>query len=103
MILPKFPKNCMKLKEFGPPGGGGASPAPPLDPPLNLRIFPLCHQSEGKNLCSSDDGSSSLGIISFMLSHGSGHASRWWNFKMGYLIHIINLAVLSNYAVNLCS
>ena len=22
MILPKFPKNCMKLKEFGPPGGG---------------------------------------------------------------------------------
>ena len=22
-ILPKFPKNCMKLKEFGPPGGGG--------------------------------------------------------------------------------
>ena len=28
-ILPKFPKNCMKLKEFGPPGGG-ASPAPPF-------------------------------------------------------------------------
>ena len=28
-ILPKFPKNCMKLKEFGPPGGR-ASPAPPL-------------------------------------------------------------------------
>ena len=23
-ILPKFPKNCMKSKEFGPPGGGGA-------------------------------------------------------------------------------
>ena len=21
-ILPNFPKNCMKLKEFGPPGGG---------------------------------------------------------------------------------
>ena len=21
-ILPKFPKNCMKLKELGPPGGG---------------------------------------------------------------------------------
>ena len=21
-ILPKFPKNCMKLKEFGHPGGG---------------------------------------------------------------------------------
>ena len=25
----------MKLKEFGPPGGR-ASPAPPLDPPLDL-------------------------------------------------------------------
>ena len=24
MILPKFPKNCMKLKELGPGGGGGA-------------------------------------------------------------------------------
>ena len=33
-ILPKFPKNCMKLKEFGPPGRGRASPTPPLDPPL---------------------------------------------------------------------
>ena len=30
-ILPKFPKNCMKLKEFGPPGGGGARvPCAPL-------------------------------------------------------------------------
>ena len=25
MILPNFPKNCMKLKEFGPPGGGGGA------------------------------------------------------------------------------
>ena len=33
-ILPKFPKNCMKLKEFGPPGGR-ASLSPPLDPRLN--------------------------------------------------------------------
>ena len=32
-ILPNFPKNCMKLKEFGPPGGR-MSLAPPLDPPL---------------------------------------------------------------------
>ena len=23
-ILPNFPKNCMKLKAFGPPGGGGS-------------------------------------------------------------------------------
>ena len=26
-------ENCMKMKEFGPPGGR-ASLAPPLDPPL---------------------------------------------------------------------
>ena len=32
-ILPYFPKNCMKLKEFGPQGD--ASLAPPLDPPLH--------------------------------------------------------------------
>ena len=31
-ILPNFPENCMKLKEFGPPGG--ARPSRPLDPPL---------------------------------------------------------------------
>ena len=30
-ILQKFPQNCMKLKEFGPPG---ASMVPPLDPHL---------------------------------------------------------------------
>ena len=29
-----FPKNCMKLKEFGPPGGGARPLRPPLDPPL---------------------------------------------------------------------
>ena len=33
-ILPKFPKNCMKLKEFEPPGGASLVP-PPLDPPLD--------------------------------------------------------------------
>ena len=29
IIWPLFPQNCMKLKEFGPPGGGRASLAPP--------------------------------------------------------------------------
>ena len=38
-ILLNFPKNYIKLKEFGPPGGGGgggarASLVPPLEPPL---------------------------------------------------------------------
>ena len=28
-----FAENCMKMKEFGPPGGR-ASLAPPLDPPM---------------------------------------------------------------------
>ena len=32
-ILPNFPKNCMKLKEFRPQWEGRPS-RPPLDPPL---------------------------------------------------------------------
>ena len=34
IIFQIFAKNCMKMKEFGPPGGGRASLAPPLDPPM---------------------------------------------------------------------
>ena len=34
MLTYYFAENCMKMKEFGPPGSGGASLAPPLDPPL---------------------------------------------------------------------
>ena len=42
-ILPKFPKNCMKLKEFGPRGkGGGARPKfYYVDPPLPWTLFIL--------------------------------------------------------------
>ena len=36
-ILPNFPKNCMKLKEFVPAGGGGGIRRPLLDPPLLSR------------------------------------------------------------------
>ena len=37
IIFQIFAENCMKMKEFGPPGGGGgASLAPPLDPPMRL-------------------------------------------------------------------
>ena len=44
-ILPKFPKNCMKLKEFGPRGGGGTRPKfyyvdPPLAGDSNLHFTP---------------------------------------------------------------
>ena len=35
IIFHIFAENCMKMKEFGPPGGGGASLAPPLDPPMS--------------------------------------------------------------------
>ena len=39
-ILPNFPKNCMKLKEFGPREGGSARPSrPPLDPPLKRYTY----------------------------------------------------------------
>ena len=34
-ILPKFPKNCMKLKEFGPPGRGARPKFYYVDPPLH--------------------------------------------------------------------
>ena len=39
-ILPNFPKNCMKLKEFGPQRGG-MSLSPPLDPPMDKCCVPL--------------------------------------------------------------
>ena len=29
-----FAENCMKMKEFGPPGGGARPWRPPLDPPM---------------------------------------------------------------------
>ena len=35
IIFQIFTENCMKIKEFGPPGGR-ASLAPPLDPPMGL-------------------------------------------------------------------
>ena len=38
-ILPKFPKNCMKLKEVGPPGG--VSLVRPFDSPLLTVCFKL--------------------------------------------------------------
>ena len=34
-ILQKFPKNCMKLKEFGPSGGGAHPQFYYVDPPLH--------------------------------------------------------------------
>ena len=53
MILQNFPKNCMKLKEFGP----RARPLrPPLDPPLiklvglhSYKTYPIYYASKDKN------------------------------------------------------
>ena len=39
-ILPYFPENCMKLKEFRPPRGGARPSRPPLDPPMGTRNRP---------------------------------------------------------------
>ena len=46
MILPKFPKNCMKLKEFGPPVVARV-PHAPLDPPLSNRSKLITHPVGG--------------------------------------------------------
>ena len=35
IIFHIFAENCMKMKEFGPPGGGARPWRPPLDPPMN--------------------------------------------------------------------
>ena len=43
-ILPNFPKNCMKLKEFGPPGGA-PSLMPRLDPSLPSLPYTLASLS----------------------------------------------------------
>ena len=48
IIFQFFAENCMKMKEFGPPGGGGGGRVPgappPLDPPMdmpNKKAFPV--------------------------------------------------------------
>ena len=66
-ILPKCPKNCMKLKEFGPPGGGGASLTPPLDPPLNP-VFPMGGGGRGAYLL--------FGLIFYKKMHENGISPR---------------------------
>ena len=38
IIFHIFAENCMKMKEFGPPGGGARPWRPPLDPPMLLVV-----------------------------------------------------------------
>ena len=37
-----FAENCMKMKEFGPPGGGARPWRPPLDPPMQCYLCRHC-------------------------------------------------------------
>ena len=42
IIFQFFAENCMKMKEFGPPGGDARPWRPPLDPPMPFNIW-FCH------------------------------------------------------------
>ena len=73
--LPNFPKNCMKSKEFGPPGGGARPSRPPLDPPMqreglyDLRI--RCEESV-KILQS---------VVTQLTKKSRSEQSLWWLIK----------------------
>ena len=41
IIFHIFAENCMKMKEFGPPGGGARPWRPPLDPPMKRNTIIL--------------------------------------------------------------
>ena len=47
-ILPNFPKNCMKLKEFGPRGGGARPKFYYVDPPLFHNVSMYLHEMATK-------------------------------------------------------
>ena len=57
MILPNVPKNCMKLKEFGPPGGLPAPPQINADHKIKLLsvavldTHPLCLLASALDIC----------------------------------------------------
>ena len=44
IIFQIFAENCMKMKEFGPPGGGARPWRPPLDPPMIRSLRYCVHQ-----------------------------------------------------------
>ena len=56
LVCKFFAENCMKMKEFGPGGGGHASVAPPLDPPMMWTEvcwempIKMAHRSEKRNV-----------------------------------------------------
>ena len=60
IIFHIFAENCMKMKEFGPPGGGARPWRPPLDPPMfrpslniitNLLMFVKVSQTSKRVTC----------------------------------------------------
>ena len=49
LFCPNFPENCMKMKEFGPRGGGARPWRPPLDPPMTIDYKIKCRYAKGGN------------------------------------------------------
>ena len=55
IIFNIFAENCMKMKEFGPPGGGARPWRPPLDPPMVRNVgdigdrTPVLHEQENNS------------------------------------------------------
>ena len=63
IIFHIFAENCMKMKEFGPPGGGRASLAPPLG---SANGFPQKGNGKKINMCITQDGGRLTGLsVSF--------------------------------------
>ena len=61
IIFQFFVENCMKMKEFGP-GGGRASLAPPLDPPMYTSV----HVSDMNSKIGVQCGDTEAYLISFI-------------------------------------
>ena len=49
--LPNFPKNCMKLKEFGPPEGGGRMSLVPSLRSATVKEFHLFQKTISTSVC----------------------------------------------------
>ena len=51
IIFQIFAENCMKMKEFGPPGGGRVPGAPRLDPPMENPKLTAEKRKRKENSC----------------------------------------------------
>ena len=80
-ILPNFPKNCMKLKEFWPPGGAS------LAPPLRSATGYLPRGSNDNTLCITKTGNAFVArwVVSLvtipLLDYVMIHSIQWTSFR----------------------